>query len=191
VGATEHLSLGFNVAIAKPMVFAPVLIGGIISILIARAGEAKFTLGLLSLVGFFITFILNFAAIDMARDAYVDDPLDLGRSFSYALGRLGTFILASIVGVVMFVTIILIPVAILMFVIIVVDETGITDAASKAFSTLGRDLGDVIVILIVAVVGNVLLALVPFLGGLLTACFGVILNLAFIDVYYRYRGGPL
>ena len=134
-----------------------------------------------------VNFILNFAAIDMARDAYLDKPLDLSRSFNYAFRRIGTFFIASIVAGIMSITIILIPVAILMMVIIVMDETGIVDAVSQSFSVLGRDLGDVIVILIVAIIGYALLSFVPLIGSLLTACFGVILNFAFIDVYHSFK----
>jgi hypothetical protein len=196
-GATDHLSIGLNLAISKPLVFLPVILGGIISSVIDGWGRQPlsqsgyvpvlFIGAVISLVGAIVIFILNFAAIDMARDAYLDEPLDLGRSFSYAVSRIWTFFLASIVAGLMSITIILIPVAILMMVIIVMDETGIMDSLSQSFSVLGRDLGDVIVILIVAIIGYVLLGFVPLIGGLLTAAFGVVLDLAFIDVYQQYR----
>jgi hypothetical protein len=179
------------------MVFAPVIIGGLISSAISAWGPQPLSQSgfvpvvfigfLVSIVGAVVSFILNFAAIDMARDAYTNEPMDLGRSFSYAAGRIGTFIVASIIAGILSITIILIPVAILMMVIIVVDETGIVDALSQAFGVLGRDLGDVIVILIVAIIGYAVLGWVPLIGGLLTSAFGVVLDLAFIDVYDQYR----
>ena len=196
-GAIDHLSLGFNLAMAKPMVFAPVLLGGIISTIIDNLwgpqpdptglGPILFFASIVSIVGSIITFVLNFATIDMARDAYMDEPLDLGRSFNYALSRIVTFFLASIVAALLSITIILIPVAILMMVVIVMDETGIMDAVSRAFSVLSKDLGDVIVILVLSAVGYALLGWAPVIGGLLTACFGVVVDLAFIDLYHRYR----
>lgn len=198
VGAMDHLSLGFNLAMAKPMVFAPVLIGGVISsILDAFWGGSQgsdispilFFVSIVSIVGSIITFILNFATIDMARDAYMDQPLNLGKSFNYALSRILTFFVASIVAALLSLTIILIPVAILMMVIIVMDQTGIMDALSQSFSVLSRDLGDVIVILIASIVGYVLLGWIPILGGLLTAAFSVVIDLAFIDVYHQFRKG--
>jgi len=197
--AGDHLSLGFNISLAKPMVFAPVIIGGLISSAISVWGRQPlsqsgyvpvvFIGSLISIVGAVVSFILNFAAIDMARDAYTNEPLDLGRSFSYASGRIGTFFLASIVAGILSITIILIPVAILMMVIIVVDETGIVDALSQSLGVLGRDLGDIIVILLVAVIGYAVLGWVPLVGGLLTAGFSLVLDLAFIDVYDHYRRG--
>ena len=197
--AGDHLSLGFNIALANPMVFAPVIIGGLISSAINVWGRQPlsqsgyvpvvFIGSLISIVGAVVSFILNFAAIDMARDAYTNEPLDMGRSFSYAAGRIGTFFVASIVAGILSITIILIPVAILMMVIIVVDETGIVDAISQSFAVLGRDLGDIIVILIVAIIGYAVLGWVPLIGGLLTAGFSLVLDLAFINLYDHYRKG--
>jgi len=197
--AGDHLSQGFNIALANPMVFAPVIIGGLISSAISVWGRQPLSQSgfvpvaligsLISIVGAVVSFILNFAAIDMARDAYTNEPLDMERSFSYAAGRFVTFLLASIVAGILSITIILIPVAILMMVIIVVDETGIADALSQSFAVLGRDLGDIIVILLVAVIGYAVLGWVPLIGGLLTSGFSLILNIAFIDVYDHYRRG--
>ena len=197
--AGDHLSLGFNIALANPIIFAPVIIGGLISSAIrvwgrqplSQSGFVPVVLigSLISIVGAVVSFILNFAAIDMARDAYTSEPLDMGRSFSYAEGRILTFFMASIVAGILSITIILIPVAILMMVIIVVEETGIIDALSLSFGVLGRDLGDIIVILLVAIIGYAVLGWVPLVGGLLTSGFSIVLDLAFIDIYDHYRRG--
>jgi hypothetical protein len=193
--AMEHLTLGFNLAMARPMVFAPVLLGGIISAFIDSfwgpdpTGFAPILVfaSIVSIVGSIITFVLNFATIDMARDAYMDQPLDLGRSFNYALSRFLTFLMAAIAAALLSVTIILIPVAILLVVIIVMDETGIMDAVSQAFSVLSKDLGDVIILLVASIVGSFLLGWVPIVGGLFVACYNVILDIAYIDVYHQHR----
>jgi len=209
-GAMDHISLAFNLAMAKPMVFAPALLGAIIGFLISRTSDALFgpvswtlwqgdpfswpaysgslvSAAVLTIIGGVIGYILNFASIDMSRDAYVDEPLDLMNSINYVLRRIGTFILASIVGFLMAITIILIPVVIFMFVIIVVDETGIGSAISKAFSVIGSDLGDVVVVIIAAIVGSIILGFIPYIGGLLTKLLNVIIGLAFMDIYYRYK----
>jgi hypothetical protein len=90
---------------------------------------------------------------------------------------------------VMAITIILIPAVVFMFVIIVMDETSIGVAVSRSFSVLSSDLGDIILILIIAIVGSAVLGFVPFISGLLNACFNVVIGLAFIDVYHNYRKG--
>jgi hypothetical protein len=206
----EHLSIAFNLAMAKPMVFVPAILGSIISSLIGLAssafvgasgwpwwsggafiGPARPGLAgagiLFGIVGAAISYVLGFASIDMSRDAYVNEPLDLMRSVNYVLGRLGTFIIASVVGAIMAITIILIPVVLFMFVIIVVDDTGIGSSISRAFSAIGRDLGDVILVIIVAIVGSAILGFVPLIGDLFTTALNVIMGLAFIDIYLRYK----
>ncbi len=193
-GAMDHLSKGFNIAMAKPLVFAPIVLGGVISIVIEGMWGDPFDPmspsplllfpALMSLIGAIVTFLLNFASIDMLRDAYLNEPLDLMQSINYVVGRIGTLFVAAIVGALLSITIILTPVAIFMFVIIVMDETGIGDAVSKAFSVLRVELGDILLLLIISLVGFAVLSWVPVVGGLLNAFFGVVVDIAFIDVYY-------
>jgi hypothetical protein len=212
-GAMEHLSFAFNLASRKPMVFLPAILGGVISMVIS--GVASLTMGaypwgfapgfgytptprlasiiilagLASIVGAIISYILFFASLDMSRDAYLDRPLDLGKSVGYVLRRLGTIVVASIVGAILMVTIILIPVALLMFVILVFDETGVGDSISKAFGVLRRELGDVIILLVIAIVGSFILGLIPMIGSLLSSAFNVIISIALIDLYSYYKKG--
>jgi len=179
------------------MVFAPVLLGSLISTLINPEGWSPldpssyspvfFVAALLSLAGSILVYLLNFASIDMARDAYVGERLDLGASMNYVIGRIGTFIVASIVGVLLSITILLIPVSIFMFVIIVLVETSVGTAISRAWSVITRDIGDVTVIILASIVGTILLSFVPWIGGLLTVCLDVVIQLAFISVYEKYR----
>lgn len=182
-GITGNLNLAFNLALSKPMVFVPAVLSGLISAVLDNVGETIVLGVILSLVVAAISFLLNFASIDMSRDAYVGDSLDLMGSVNYVLERFMTFLVASIVGAVMSITVILIPVALLMFVIIVMDETGIGDAVSEAFGVVGRNLGDMLVLFVISVLGFILLAFVPLAGGLLNSCFGVVLNLALMDLY--------
>jgi len=90
VSAIDHLSKGFNIATAKPLVFAPIVLGGVISIVIDGMWGNPFDPispsplllfpALMSLLGVVVTFLLNFASIDMLRDAYMDESLDLMQS---------------------------------------------------------------------------------------------------------------
>jgi hypothetical protein len=188
-GFTEHLRIGYNVANQNPTVFVPALLAGIISSGInwlsqGNPGEIGI---LLSLAAAIISFMLSFASLDMSRDAYNRQPLELGESMSYVSGRLLTFIVAAIVGGIMSITIILIPVVVLMFSIMVIDETGLTNALSKAFSVLGADLSDILLILLVSILGSFVISFVPLVSGLLTSALNVIIGLAFIDLYYNYK----
>jgi hypothetical protein len=212
MGATDHLRNGYRLAMEKPMVFVPSLLGGIISILLSTAssrltGASSWTLFenwggstgsplftslyfvgfLVSIIGSIISYVLNFASIDMSRDAYLNQPLDLMQSINYVLKRILPFIVASIIGAIMSITIILIPVVIFMFTILVIDETGIGDAISKAFRVISSNLGDIIVILIVAIIGSIILGIVPFISSLLIAGLNVIIGLSFIDIYFQHK----
>jgi hypothetical protein len=144
---------------------------------------------LVTFFGLVLLFILNFMEIDMSRDLYMNEPLNLESSFSYVTGRIGTVFVASILAGILSITIVLMPIAILFMVIIVVDETGIVDALSQSFRVLGKDFKDIIVILFVTIIGTLVLEMVPIVGGILVAAFYQILNLAFIDIYDRYRRG--
>jgi predicted RNA-binding Zn-ribbon protein involved in translation (DUF1610 family) len=185
----EHLTVGFNVAASQPMVFVPAVLAGVIGAVIywVTMGSMGYTAALLSIVASIITFVLNFASIDMSRDAYQNEALDLGESVNYVTGRIVEFIVAAIVGGLMSVTIILIPVVILMFVVMVMDETGITDAVSKSLDVLRADLGDVLLILLVSIVGSFVISYVPFVSTLLDAALNVVVGLAFIDLYANYK----
>ena len=185
----EHLTIGFNVAASQPMVFVPAVLAGVIGALIywATMGSMGFTATLLSIAASIIAFVLNFASIDMSRDAYMNEPLDLGESVNYVTGRFVDFIVAAIVGGLMSVTIILIPLVLLMFVVMVMDETGLTDAISKSLDVLRADLGDVLLILLVSIVGSFVISYVPYVSNLLDAALNVVVGLAFIDLYANYK----
>jgi hypothetical protein len=189
-GLADHLTLGFNVAVSNPIIFAPAVIGGIIEIIISSVTTGIYFLSwmtLLEIISTTISFILGFASVDLARNAYQKRGLDLGSSINYVFKRFGSFLIAAILGAILSITVLLIPVAILMFVIMVVDETGIIDALVKAFRVIFADLGDIIVILVVAIVGSFLLGLVPLLSTFLIDALYVVISLACIDLYTLYK----
>jgi hypothetical protein len=199
------LSKGVNIISSKPIVLVPAIIGAVVSAILSSIAAiffypigfsglftavyiGLFIVGIiLSIIGGIIAYIMAFASLDMARDAYVDKPLSLGESVGYIVKRLGTFIVASIVGAILSITVILIPVVILMFVIMVVDEAGISASLSKAVKVIGARLGDIILLLIIDIVGAYILGLIPFIGPILVAAFNVLISLAFIDIYFHYK----
>jgi len=178
---TEHLFTGFNVAMRQPMVFIPSILGGLLGSLIGSRGLG---LGIISGI---VVFLFSFASIDMSRNAYSNRPLDLNESLRYVISRAVEFLIAAIVAGVLSVTFILIPVAILMIVVMVVDETGIGNAVSKSFKVIRSDLSDVILIILVSIVGSFIIGWVPLLSSLLTSMLNVIVGLAFIDMYVTYK----
>jgi len=204
--AMSAIQKGLDIVSAKPVVLVPALLGAVFSAIFSFIATFWFApaswwywsydpaaLGfmaigsLLGLIGGIVAFVMSFASLDMSRNAYLDRELDVSNSVSYVLKRLVTFILASIVGAILSITLILFPVAILMFVIIVVDETGISAAISRSLRVLGSRLGDVLILLILSIVGNFVIGLIPVVGPLIGAVFNVLVGLAFIDIYNNYK----
>jgi hypothetical protein len=187
-GAIEHLQIGYNIALNQPIVFLPSIISGLLGILVGYLPwDFGFSTLLIGMVASIVSFILGFASTDMSRDAYLKQPLDLGKSVNYVVGRFFEFFIAAIVGGILSLTIILIPVVIFMFVIMVLDETQLWDSFSSALDVIRSDLGDVIAILILSIVASLVVGYVPFFSSLLDSVINVIVGIAFIDVYITYR----
>jgi hypothetical protein len=188
-GAVEHLTIGYSVAFGNPMVFLPAVISGIIGLLVGTTqgilGASGFVI--IQLLSALVSFILSFASTDMSRDAYNKQPLDLGQSIGYVFKRFIPFLIASIIGALLSITIVLIPVVTLAFVIMVIDEMGVTDAFSKAFKVIFADLGDIIIVVIVDIVGFFIINYIPFVSTLVYSVLNVIIGLAFIDIYMNYK----
>jgi hypothetical protein len=174
----------------NPLVFLPAILSGIIGGIIGFISPlAMFAfLGtILWLINLVISYILNFASTDMSRDAYNKQPLDLGASISYVFSRIVPFLIAAIFGMLLSITIVLIPVVILTFVIMVVDETEVMDALGKAFNVIKADLGDIIIVIIVAIVGFAVTSIIPLVSSLLYSILNVVIGLAFIDIYMNFK----
>lgn len=202
--AISSLRRGVNIISAKPTVLLPTFIGAFISAFLSfiatwffipygiwnlgRITPGMFIVGLLlMLIGGIISYIMAFASLDMSRNAFLDKELNLGKSIDYVLKRILTFIVASIVGAILAITVILIPVVTLMFVIMVVDEIGIKASLSQTFKVLGDRLGDIIILIIIGIAGSLILGLIPFFGSILVAAFNVLIALAYIDLYFHYK----
>jgi len=189
--AIDHHRIGFNVAMEQPMVFLPPIISGVLGFLVSytltniNVGALLFTIiGTTSLI---FSFILNFASTDMSRDAYYKQPLDLGQSIEYIVGRFFTFVIAAVFGGLLSITVILMPVVLFMFVIMVLDETDIMDAFEKAINVLRAELSDVLVLIVVSIVASLVIGYVPLFSSLLNSIVNVILGIAFIDIYVTHK----
>lgn len=189
--AMDHITIGYTVALEQPQVFLPAVISGAlglaVSFLTGTIGLGDTLSTLIGLTVSILSFILNFASIDMSRDAYYRQPLDLMDSVNYVVGRFLTFFLAAIFGGLLSITIVLIPVVLFMFVIMVMDETGVMDAFKKSFNVIQSDLKDVIILLFLSIVASVIVGFVPLISTLLSAVVNVIFGIAFIDIYATYR----
>jgi hypothetical protein len=69
----------------------------------------------------------------------------------------------------------------------VVDETEVMDALGKAFNVIKADLGDIIVVIVVAIIGFAVTSMIPFVSSLLYSLLNVVIGLAFIDIYMNFK----
>jgi hypothetical protein len=187
--AIDHITIGYTVAFEHPQVFLPPLISGLLGSLVSYGftGLGDTLSLLVGLVISVFSFILTFASIDMSRDAYYKQPLDVMESVRYIAERFFIFLLAAIFGGLLSITIILIPVVLFMFVIMVMDESGIMDAFQKSIDVIRAELMDVLLIIIISIVASVVISFVPIISSLLNVIVNVIIGIAFIDIYATYR----
>jgi hypothetical protein len=190
-GAMQHLSIGYGVAMEQPKVFLPSILSGVIGILVSyglnSVGFSETLSTILGLSSSIISFILGFVSMDMSRDAYYKQTLDLTQSIEYVLGRIFIFFFAAIFGGLLSITVILIPIMIFMFTIMIIDETGIIDALQKAFNVIKDDVGDVLILLLMSIIASWVMSYIPFFSTLLNSMVNVIIGLAFIDVYVSFK----
>lgn len=97
------------------------------------------------------------------------------------------FTIAAIFGMLLSITIVLIPVVILTFVIMVIDETEVLDAIGKAFNVIKAYLGDIIIVIIMAIIGFAVTSVIPFVSSLLYSMLNVVIGLSFIDIYMNFK----
>jgi len=132
-----------------------------------------------------VSILFNFATIDMARDAYLENEVGLGRTVGYVRSRLGVFLVAGVVSLIVQFTVVLIPLSILFFVVFVVEDTGIRAALSKGFRLGIDNFGTVTGLIILWIVSSFLFGMIPYVSKVTRAIPGVAFNVALIDLYYQ------
>lgn len=209
--STESISQGINTSTKNPTLFLPSLVPMIIQLLfLILAYEVFYSEGLvwdwlgLRLVkfpnpwliwgGYFIASIVGFITscmiVDMANDVINGRPMDLKKSMSLVMGKLGTLILAAIISAVCFITFVLIPVALFIITIAIIDGTDAIESTKKAFVFVINNIGEVIVFLILVIVISIVInlgfAFIPVVGPYLAAILSWIVNVVFTvaSVYF-------
>jgi len=57
----------------------------------------------------------------------------------------------------------------------------------KAFNVTKAELGDIIIVMIVAISGFAVTNVIPFVSSLLYSMLNVVIGLAFIDIYMNFK----
>jgi hypothetical protein len=130
-----------------------------------------------------ISKVFTFATIDMARDAYLGNEVDLGRTAGYVRSRIGLFLFAAFVGLLVQLTFVLIPLSILYLVVLVVENAGIRASLSKSFKLGIENFRTVTGLIILWIVSFLLFDMVPYVSEITRAIPGVVLYVALIDLH--------
>lgn len=202
--STESISHGMNTSTKNPILFVPSLAPMVIQLLFLILAYEVFSyqgltwdwLGLrvvkypnpwLVWGGYFIASIVGFITscmiVDMANDVINGRPMDLKKSMNLVTGRLGTLILAAIISAVCFITFVLIPVALFIITIAIIEGTDAIESTKRAFDFVVKNLGEVIVFIIVVIVVAIVLgigfAFIPVVGAYIGAIASWIVNVIF------------
>lgn len=188
----------------KPIVLVP-LIGGIIfsELLSLIVGVEFFTafglapvffysitailIGLVVLVvGAVGSFFLIFVSLDMVRDTFLGREPDIKKSIEYVFSRLFVLVVVAIVGQALVLSVILIPLAIPMFIIVFVDEENVNRAITKSIEFLRSKTAEIITLSVVAIGARFVLFLIPRVV-ILTPIADLIVGLAVLDIYMAYK----
>jgi len=149
--------------------------------------------------GYFIASIVGFIAscviVDMANDVISGRLMNLNKSLSLVMNKLGTLILAAIISAICFITFILIPVALFIITIAIVEGTDAIQSTKNAADFVVKNLGEVIIFIIIVVVVSVVFGfaftLIPavgiYIGPILLWLINVVFTVAFVYFYLALR----
>lgn len=213
--STESISKGFNISMKNPTLLAPYAAPIIIQIifnvlaymfpiryyygpsLIAEAPNPSITL-----LGSFIAGIVGFIAacmlVDMVNDFINTQPINLRKSLNYIMSRIGILIVIAIIAAIFSITIILLPIAIFVVVVAIIEGTDIVESIKKTFSFVGSNLGEVVIFIIIVIVIGIIFSygfsLIPVVGPYIGIIISWILNAIFtisaIHLYLSLRPLP-
>ena len=216
--STESISRGIDASIKNPILFAPSLAPIVIHLLFLVLAYVIFPYKALGwdwlrggfydiavpnpwLVwgGMFIAFIVGFIAacvtVDMANDVLNSQPPNLNKSLNATTARLGTLIIAALIAAVCAITIILIPVAFFIITIAIVEKIDAVESTKRAFDFVIKNLGELIVFLILVIVSWVIFTFVfalipvigPYLGAVIQWMLIIVFTVAAVSFYLSLK----
>ncbi|MCP8305378.1 MAG: hypothetical protein H3Z50_07955 [archaeon] len=200
--STEAFSNGVNTSTKNPSLFVPSLAPIVVQLLFLILAYVVFPIRYgfypffeilipnpyLIWGGYFIASIVGFIAfcmvVDMTNDVINGRQIDLKKSMNLVTGRLGTLIVAAIISAIFFITFFLIPVALFIAVIAIIEGTDAIESTKRSFDFVIKNLGEVIIfiiiIIVVAIILGIGLAFIPFVGAYIGAIVSWIVDVIFI-----------
>jgi len=134
-----------------------------------------------------VSGLFSFTTFHMVWDGHRTGNVEIGSSSRYTLSRIGKFFIASIIASLFSLTIILLPAAMFMYGIMVIENTGIRNGLSEGFklslNKIGASAGLVILFLILTLLSEA----IPYVGEFLAFIPAVIVEIASLDLYMNYK----
>jgi len=212
--STEALSNGVDTSTKNPILFIPSLVPIFIHVVFLILAYVVFPYryrlypffddivvpnAWLIWGGYFISAIFGFIAscmiVDMVNDKINGRPIDLNKSLNFVIGRLGSLILTAIISAVCFITFFLIPVALFIIAIAIIEKTDAIESTRRSFDFIIKNLEEVIVFMIIVIVAwivlNIGFSFIPFIGAYIGAAISwllnVVLTVASVHFYLSLR----
>jgi len=201
--STESISKGIDISVKNPMLFVPYAMPIVIQ-LFFNVLAYLFPIGyylfempnpFISLFGSFIAAILGFVAgcmlVDMTNDAINNRPLDLRKSMNLVASKIGALIVAAIIAAICSITVILLPIAMFIMVIAIIEELDAVESTRRAFDFVIKNLSEVIIFIVIVIVVEAIFSygfsLIPIIGSFIGAIISWFLNAIFtISAVYFY-----
>ncbi|HJX23066.1 MAG TPA: hypothetical protein VJ574_01475 [Candidatus Bathyarchaeia archaeon] len=203
--STEALSSGFNTCMKNLGLFVPAIAPIAVQLIFLVLAYVVFPISIFFIylapnpyliwAGSFIASIVGFIAscmvVDMANDLIKGRPMNLSKSMNLVTGRLGTLILAAIISAICAITFVLIPVALFIITIAILEGTDAIESTRRSFNFVVQNVGEVIIYIIIVIVVSVILGFgfgyIPILGPYLGAILNWVSNVVFsVSAVYFY-----
>ncbi|MEM3437031.1 MAG: hypothetical protein QXP55_00650 [Nitrososphaerales archaeon] len=214
--ATEAISKGFNISTKNFGLFvpilAPIIVHLIFLILAYMVFPYRYQFGFYPFIyeivvpnpyliwgGYFIASIIGFIAfciiVDMTNDIINGQPMNMNKSMKVVTSRLGTLFIASIISAIFFLTFFLIPFALFIVIISIIEGTDAIESTKRSFDFVIKNIGEVIIFIIIVIAISLILglgfSLIPvvgaYIGAIINWIFEVIFIVSAVHLYLSLR----
>ena len=206
ISALPMLRKSITFLLAKPIIFIPILFGTILveildmiryysdipdifgwwwleDVRYLTAGEILISIIYMMILSVIAAFF-HLVSLNMAKNALSNEEPNIGKSVSYMLSHLTTFIIAFIVGQILLLTYILGPIGALIIIIPFVNGGNISNTFSKAVQFFIKKPIDMILLVAIAWIARVILSLFPVMFvWSLRAFSDLIVSVAILNLY--------
>ena len=134
--------------------------------------------------------LFTFLTLHMAWNGNKEENVSIRDSAFYVRSRLGKLFFASMVANIISLTIILIPAALFMYTVMVVDFTGIREGLSRGFKLYMDKIGTSLGLVILDSFFTYILEFVPYVGTYLRFIPTTVIVIASLDLYLNYKVTP-